>query len=463
MSSAPPTPRRAELLPIRTLQSNAPWLWRVLINLHWATSQYIELICGTAIVFKLRPLVSSPGWIPAITSFNVIFNVLVGCTINYVSDRIWTRWGRRSPFIIAGQLVTAVGLALLPGLHTLALVVLWLFFYDMLRDVNSPIEALINEVVPPHQRGSADAIGRICRALSSAFFFGVMVAQYDHRYQLPGGLTLTGEELMCWLGAVFGLYTAVLLLFFVRETPPASPAPRAMWPGIGPALRKYFRDVFAERQFRAIYLVGLTMTIFWLGLGSFGPLLAIEQFHYSKADFGFVTAVSSPFTIFIVLPLGGWLADRVDRITIFKCGAIATATVHLCFYVYARFLAPGGVPPLAVLIGFHLVTSSVGSVSAIASTPMLFDFIPRDRIGTVNSGIGMVRGAAVVLITNGVAVFVSFWSGWFEPPGKYDYLSGYLYLSFAATLGTLVALWFERQVKAGRFVRYGRGEVAAKT
>lgn len=443
-----------------------PWLWGILLSLHWGAAQYFELISNTAIVFKLRPLVSSPVWIPAITSFNIVFNVLVGCSINYLSDRVWTRWGRRSPFIIAGQIFTVTGLLILPGLHTLGTIVLWLFFYEMLRDVNSPIDALTNEIVPPPQRGRVDAAGRIIRTVASAFFFGVMIAQYDRVYSLPGGVTVTGEQLIYWLGALLGLYTAVLLIFFVRETPPlADPAPHPPWPGAGPVLRKYFRDVFGDPQWRAIYLVGLTMTIFWLGLGSLGPLLATEQFGYSKANYGYISAIASPFTVFVVLPLGGWIADKFDRVTIFKLGAAGTAAIHLSFYCYARFLAPGGVPPLPALVGFHLCTTSIGTVAAIASSPLIYDFIPRDKFGTVSSGIGVVRGAAAVVIMNGVAIFVTLWSHWFAPAGKFDYLSGYLYLTFTGILGTFAAFWFERRVKTGRLVKYGRAEheAAAKT
>ncbi|RME70385.1 MAG: hypothetical protein D6781_06445, partial [Verrucomicrobia bacterium] len=64
-----------------------PWFWAVLLTGHWGVATYIEFISGVAITFKLRPLVDAPIWITLITSFNTVFNVIVGASINYSSDR----------------------------------------------------------------------------------------------------------------------------------------------------------------------------------------------------------------------------------------------------------------------------------------------------------------------------------------------------------------------------------------
>jgi Na+/melibiose symporter-like transporter len=425
---------------------------------HWGAATYVEQLSSTAITFKLRPMVDSPLWITAITSFNLVFNVVIGATVNYASDRLWTRWGRRRPFIMTGQAVMAIGLLFLPGFHSLGPLIAMLFCYELMRDINTPFEPLLNEIIPPQQRGRAAAMGKIWRTVATALFFGVMLAQYDHVHHLPGGITITGEQAIFWVGSLLALYTFALLAFGVRETPPPASAQPRPWPGVGPAIRGYFKDVFGDPQWRALYWVGLAMTVFWLGLGSLGPLLYTEQFGYSKAVYGWLIAVGTPFNLLLFLPLGGWLADKIDRMLIFKAGAMATAIMHLAFYLYARFGAPGGVPPVAFLVTFSVISTGLSTVAALAANPLIFDFIPRDKMGTVSSGIGVVRGIAAVLINNGVGLWVTLWSRWFGPPGKYDYLSGYLYLTLLALGGTAVALWFEHQVRAGRFIKYGKQE-----
>lgn len=455
-TSAPPVAHGSHWWPIRTRQPQVPWLWAFLLTGHWGVATYIEQISNIAITFKLRPLVEAPIWITLITSFNVIFNVLVGASINYSSDRLWTRWGRRRPFILFGQAVIVVGLILLPGVNSLGALVAVLFCYEMLRDVNSPFEPLLNEIVPPQQRGRSAAMGKIWRTAVTAFFFGVMIAQYDHVHHLPFGWVVTGEQAIFWVGSIFALYTFLVVGYCVKETPPAADWQRPKWPGLGRAVRGYFTDVFGNPQWRGLYWVGLAMTIFWIGLGSLAPLLYTEQFLYSKATYGHIVAIGTPFNILLFLPIGGWLADRIDRMLIFKWGAIATAVMHFVFYLIVRGM--DGPPPIPFLIVFALVSNGLSTIAAMAANPLIFDFVPRDKLGTVSSGIGVVRGVAMVLINNGVGLWVTVWSGWFEQPGTYDYLSGYLYLTLLALLGTAVALWFERQVKSGRFVPYGRRE-----
>jgi len=433
-----------------------PWFWAVLLTGHWGVATYIEFISGVAITFKLRPLVDAPIWITLITSFNTVFNVIVGASINYSSDRVWTRWGRRRPFIMVGQAVVVIGLLTLPGVHSLGAIVAILFCYEMLRDVVTPFEPLLNEVVPPRQRGRTAAIGKIWRTAVTAFFFGVMIAQWDNTYNLPFGITLRGEQVLFWGGALFALYTFIIVAFCVKETPPASDWQRPQWPGFGKAVRGYFRDVFGDPQWRALYWVGLAMAIFWLGLGSLAPLLFTEQFGYSKAVYGQIVAIGTPLNIILFLPLGGWLADRIDRMLIFKWGAICTATFHLGFYLICS--AMSGPPSVLFLIIYGLISSGLSTIAAMAANPLIFDFVPRDKLGTVSSGIGVVRGVALVLINNGVGLWVTVWSKFFSEPGQYDYLSGYIYLAMLAVGGSAVAIWFERPVRAGRFVPYGRKE-----
>jgi Na+/melibiose symporter-like transporter len=418
----------------------------------------VEQINSTAVTFKVRPMVDSPLWITFITSFNLIFAVIIGATANYASDRLWTRWGRRRPFIIVGQAAMFIGLLLLPLTHSLGPLIVIMLCWDILRDLNTPFEPLLNEVVPPQQRGRSAAMGKIFRTVATAFFFGVMIVQYDRVYSLPYGITLTGEHLTFWVGALFALYTLLLMVFCVKETALPANSPQSEWRGLKPAIRGYFTDVFGDAQWRALYWVALAMAIFWLGLGSLGALLQTEQFGYSKSVYGYVVAFGTPFNILLFLPLGGWLADKIDRMLIFKAGAIVTAILHLSFYYYARYLSPNGIPSVTALVIFGLITTGATTVAAMAANPLIFDFVPRDKLGTVSSGIGAVRGAALVLVNNGTGLWVTLWSKEYAPKGKFDYLSGYLYLTILALIGTAVVLWFERQVLAGRFVKYGRQE-----
>ena len=118
---------KSSLWPIRTGQPHAPWLWVFLLSVPWSAKLYFEQISNVAITFKLHEFTTVPAVITAVGSFNLVFNIFVGASCNYASDRVWTRWGRRKPFLMVGWGTIAVGCLILPQLETLWLLIAVLF------------------------------------------------------------------------------------------------------------------------------------------------------------------------------------------------------------------------------------------------------------------------------------------------------------------------------------------------
>jgi MFS family permease len=456
--------------PIRTGERRAPWTWVGLIALPWASMLYLEQLSIVAMGFKLREFISTPVLITLIGSFNLIFNILVGAGCNYASDRIWTPHGRRKPFLIAGWTIAALGCLALPGVENLWVLVLLVFFYEMLRDVATPYESLCNEVVPPHQRGRANATFTFVRQATIAFFFAVMIGQWDNVYALPWNMVVSGEQLVFWTGSVMTFATVAFVGFGIRESRPAmvSPpmSPRTLAQS-AQLLRDFFRDVFGNRQWRALYAVAIAQTIFWIDFGSLAPLLYTEQWTFSKQTYGHLLALSTVATLFVFLPLGGWLADRIDRLRLFQILAMAMTMIHLLFYLFITFAADNAPPSFAAVLTFKLISTGIGTLGTVCSVSLMFDFVPRDRLGTVLSGVGITRGFASILIYNGVGLWITL-PGWWSAPApvggeiQYDYASGYLYLVLCGVLATLVAFWFGRETRSGRLVPLGVMETQAE-
>lgn len=450
--------------PIRTGQKHVPWFWVGMLAFPWSSMLYFEQISNVAVTFTLRELGTAPVVITAVGSFNLLFNIFVNATCNYASDRIWTPLGRRKPFLLAGWLVVAIGCLVLPQLDRLWLIVAALFLYEMLRDIAAPYESLTNEVVPPHQRGRSTATLTFARQLMSVFFFAVMIGQWDRIYRW-GSIEVTGKHLVFWTGSALAIASCVLVLTCIRETPPAVRTPprlRLTWASAWRAVRDFVQNVFGKRQWLALYAVALAQMIFWIGtsFGSLAPLLFTEQWGLSKQTYGNVIALGAPFTLFVCLPIGGWLVDRMDRLFLFKLFAASITLLHLTFFLYLQLRTGEGSPPLAVIISYWLLQTGVGNIGLVSTVSMLFDFVPRDRMGTVSSGIGIARGVASILVNNGIGLWVTAVTALTvttaagEDP-RYDYESGFFYLVFCGLLATGVAFWFSRQVQAGRVLRLG--------
>lgn len=463
---------RAPLWPIRTRVAHAPWRWVAMLCLPWSAMIYIEQLSNVAITFKLREFVSAPLLITLLGSFNLLFNVFVGATCNYASDRVWTPLGRRKPFLLAGWAAIAVGCVVLPEIGTLWLLVGLLFLYEMLRDAATPYESLCNEVVPPHQRGRANAAFTFARNGMIAVFFYFLIGRWDDVIELPGLGAVSGQHLVFWTGAALALAVMAFLHWGVRETPPPNlPAP---WPRptarvVAGAIRGFLRDVFGNRTWRALFAVAVAQMIFWIDFGSLAPLLYTEQWGFEKQTYGNLLALATLATLFVFLPVGGWLADRADRVTMFKLFAAAMTLNHLALFLYVKLVAEGGVPAFNAVLAFKLVGTGVGTIGTVCSVSLIFDYVPRDRLGTVLAGVGIVRGLAQLAINNGIGAWVTLlaWLGHraTAPDGTtgYDYASGYLYLVACGLLATAVAFWFGRQTQSGELVKQGVLEAEAAT
>lgn len=465
----PAPPRGRRLFPILTQQPRVPWAWVLAIQYPWFVGNVVEGLSSTMMSFTLRKFVELPVVITLLTSFNLAFNMLVGAACNYLSDRVWTPFGRRRPFLIAASLVSFGFLIFIPLVRQFWLFVALLFLYEMMRDIGAPTEPLEKEVVPPPQRGRGQAITQVVRVLGGLFFSAALIGRFDETFEFRGW-SVSGEMVVYWTGAAFALSLALFYALGVRELPPPMAAQGAAASvrlvrlqgagrptGLAAARRAvlgFLRDVFGSRQNWAIYLVGVVMMVFWTGLGSLGPLLITEQWGYDKQAYGNMGAITQLVTLLVVLPLGGWIVDRVDRARLFVWCAAGMTLHHVVYYLYARHLAPGGVPPFAALVALGIVSSAIGQVGTLASVAMQFDYMATSQMGTVSAGIGITRTVAALLTSNIIGAWVTFYSWWRGHEGS-DYLSGYHYLIVLGAVSTAAAAWFARQSRRGRLVKHG--------
>ena len=155
---------------IVTHKSRVPWSWVVIMTLPWAFSTIVGGVNGQAITYTLKKFISDPTLIALLTSINLISNVVVGAPCNYMSDRVWTRWGRRRPFLISSALSTALLMLLIPFLPNIWLLAAVNLVFQVTIDVGTCTEALYFEVIPQPQRGRAVSIRQIMNGLAGMFF-----------------------------------------------------------------------------------------------------------------------------------------------------------------------------------------------------------------------------------------------------------------------------------------------------
>jgi len=437
---------------IETQHRRIPWRWIILVNL-LGQSRIFVLFASGSMIFTMRKYIESPIIINSVSSLDVLFNILIAAPCLYYSDRIWTRFGRRLPFVLVAFIFLGIALLLLPLAGSAVPVGVFVVLFIIFWDVGSTFDILVMEIIPPEQRGRASAIGAWMFQVVILLSAVVISGRFDdvvHR----AGFALRGEELIYWWGVACVVFCIVFLAFFVRENKPVEAPPEDHGRGISGAMR----SLFAEKSLWPVYLLVFSTVLMSTGLGAIDPLLMTEQWGYSKQDMGTNMFVGGMINLILVIPLVGLISDRMDRLKMFSIGVVGGLFLQIVYYGYVQFVLPDQRPSIAQMILFGQMMSMVGQLSSIAMQPLIFDYIPRNKMGTAQAGLNFVRSITRLITLNGIGIWVAYYSKWFLPPGKYDYFSGYLFMILMNIIGCLFLLYFALQVKRGKVQPVGRTE-----
>jgi MFS family permease len=433
---------------IETQHKSISWRWVTLMAI-FGLPHTIAFFVTINLVFTIKKFINNPAVINAITSMDVAFNLIFAATVLYISDRIWTRYGRRKIFMIPAYAMIAIAFMLLPlatNVWTmLAAAVLWYIFID----VAATFMTLKMEVVPPHQRGRWSGMNAWITQILVIVFFVLVGPRFDDVITI-GGFRLTGEMFSYWMGSFAMLIGLLFLCFFVKEVEPEEERPTFKGGFLG-----VYKTVFANKQLFPVYLLMFCWLMIQQGLGAVDPLLFTEQWGYVKQDIG-TNILAGGLLNLIVMPIMGYLADKVDRIKLITIGMVGAMLGKIGYYIWVQFILADNRPEIFHIIVFGYVASFFGSFISIAFWPLAYDYIPRDKMGTAQTGLMVIRTLSRFILMNGVGVFITAYSWLFLPEGQYDYFSGYLFLIVTDIIGVAIVLNFIYQTKKGKLEKVGQ-------
>jgi len=331
---------RQALLSLYWFGTNAHWSAILLI----ALPKQAFLIGGDAV--KGRTL----GTVLLIGAF---VSMIVAPLFGALSDCITTRWGRRRPWIVIGTLMNVVGLFGLiyfpraNDMSSLPLFILAFMWDEFWNNVaTAPFSALIPDVVPVNQRGSASGWYGLMSMLGN-FAGGLSALIFTHN----GVTDLRAIYYFVAAALVFGMLGTVV---FVKEPQVTRQLPpfqlREFLTGLIEPLRDHdFRWVFWTR--------------FLMVMGTFTVQEFLQFFMRDVVKnfslFGKVVAqnAESAVSFFIIGLLGGAilsslaagvLSDRFGRKFMVYISSALQAIVPLIFIFYAPF---GAVVGLGLVFG----------------------------------------------------------------------------------------------------------------
>jgi len=294
-----------------------------------------------------------------LSSTRSIEGVIVQPTVGAISDRIWTRFGRRRPFMLVGIPLSAL-FFLLAGfyVHTLLGLAIAIFLFSIFFNAAvDPYAALLADIAPIRERGFLSGVSTGVQVLAQVVFL-VIISQ----------AAAAAGEVPLW---TYALVAAVMVLSFGATIFGIKERRETVVLAEHHSFREYVAAITSHTQAMRYLLTGF---VYQFGINAVIPFLTlflIEDIHQTQ-DVAFAVAGLTMFITAISAFVSGKLAERFGSRAVLAAG-----------WGVLVFAAIGGtlvvdLPQTIVVV----VLAGIGNGAATAmSWPLLTELIPPDETG----------------------------------------------------------------------------------
>lgn len=333
------------------------------------------------------------------------------------SDRIWTRWGRRKPFIAVGAplaLIGFIGIPMFLGgslLLFMAAIFLTLFAMDLFR---TPVVSLMPDITPSPKRSQANGMINLMGGIGGVLAFAV-----------GGMLFKVSVGAPFYFGGIMMLIACGIVLLFIKEPKPESVEPSEGKPG----LIGSFKTIVKDGDKSALYLLGAIF--FWfLGYNALEVFFTSFAVNVLGTDSGEATFLLAYFSLAIIItaPIAGIIGGKIGRKRTMIGGIIAFAILLAYGFTMTTVLQAKIVLPLCGI---------AWSMILVNSLPMVVDMAPQDRLGAYTG--------LYYLSSQTSAIVGPVLSGKIIDLFNNDYRTAFLY----GTVTLIIALLFVLPIKRG--------------
>jgi MFS family permease len=396
---------------IVTRQRKIPFIWVIMAMMPWAFWYFQNQVNGVNF-FILNRLIDNPAALTFVLGLpGLLFTLIpLGAYISYRSDRIWTRWGRRKIFIIFAFSGWVLVFILYPLAPNIWFFIGLMFIMSFFGAFGSPLETLKLEIIPPYLRGRSAAMWTWITTVINIVFYATVLGRIDEVMPVLH-LHLGGEKVLFWSAAGAVLVALFIYLFGIHEIDPESAITgepfriSTMWKSL------------TMPQLRYLYVFLFATTFLNTGLGSMGQLLYLNQWGYSTQEFGFNVAVGGVLNLFLI-PIVGIFADmgKKNRMAIYLACLGMVLLLNVCYFSYVTWYLPNQRPSLFEIIFFGETTCIFGIIAGMVYYPLVYDYIPRNIMGTYVAGTSILGSIIGFVTSNGLGLFMATWSNIFQPP-----------------------------------------------
>ena len=309
-----------------------------------------------------------------------IFALAIPLVVGAWSDRLWTRWGRRQPFMILAAPPMAAALVLAPFQRGYVSIALSVFaFFAAYHLYTAPYQSLIPDFTPPDKHGRVQGFQTLMRG--SGMFLGMVVA---------GMLLAIWEPLpYLWAGA-----TVLLVTYYavanIHETRPGGSAgsngARITWRGLATGAKDIWHSTRGERRIQRLLVANYLWESSIQGLRPFIMLYFLYALGVDTRGGALLLGLVGVTYVAAGL-LSGFLGDHYGRRQVMWLGLAVYFVGCLVGFAVRHVWAGVILLPLFGLGG-----------SAVLTMPyaLMMDMMPAGRVGQFTGLFSLSRGLATV-------------------------------------------------------------------
>lgn len=367
-----------------------PYGYTFLLAFGYFGISLIGPIFNTFVPIFLAELGLSATLIGFVMTWDNCLNMFVQPIVGTVSDRTWTRWGRRKPWLFVGAPLTALAFVFMPLQRTVVGMMMAILVTNVgIALFRSPTVALLGDLFPPQQRSTANGVINFMGGVGAIVSFALGGWLYEH----------LGRPAPFFLGSLLLVLSIGLVMVLVHEPRPAQeggPAAAAQldaWAHLRALRRLELRSAILVLAAILCWFVGYNALETWLS--SFGLfVLGVPEGRMAT-----YTALLALTFVAMAIP-AGVLGERLGRRRVILWG-VAGLVVLLLYGSQIRTV--GMLLPFLVLAGLLWALVNVNAL------PLVYD-VSGGAIGAFTGLYYFVSNIAAVVGPQVVGLLID-WSG----------------------------------------------------
>lgn len=344
-----------------------------------------EAVSVNVLPLSIAIFTEDPSVIFWILAINPFFGLVAQPLVGLVSDRVWTRIGRRAVFLVTAAPIVAAALVCIPFIETLSMLILVVVILQFFQDViNGSDQPLLADLVAPNQRTMV--LGLVKAAENVGTILVLFVGMYlIELYRQTTANVLYGLPMYVIAAICQILCVAIPALFLSEKWIQRQSRPRL-------SLSRYIQDFLDQPMLPRIAVAYFLRSFSRSAVVGSVALYAYYTLKLSEDEFGASWGMMPLIAITVSVPLGV-VAERFAKQRVLQ---VAFGTLILA--CLAGYLING-------VTGFILAALIFGvgdMLLEVSHKAFMSEYYPADLIGqlsgTVNCFYAAGRMAGLVVV-----------------------------------------------------------------